>query len=206
MQGATLERDNIVYHGPTYDEQLKSSCVPDPAVGTVLQSILDAVVAIQAAEDPKRMVSSRPADATVDGERYRLDADVAATKQARYISAFEPQVADLNERNSATSEVAALLNQLEDLDATAQRSVASEVESAIDGGACLTDDIGRTRILNICRESREKCQRPDASEMRNKLEKEMQAAVLGVAKWQEGVDGNGIPLLQLPRNKLLLSL
>ena len=110
------------------------------------------------------------------------------------------------ERNSATSEIVALLNQLEDLDATAQRSVASEVESAIEGGACLADDVGRTRILNMCREVREKCQRLDASEIRNKLEKEMQQAVLGSATWQKKVDGDGISLLQEPRGKVPLSI
>ena len=143
---------------------------------------------------------------SMDGEQDRLDADVDAAKQARYISAFEPQVADLNERNSATSDVVALLNQLEDLDATAQRSVASEVESAIEGGACLTDDVGRARILNICREVRVKCQKLDASQKNHKLEKEIQQAALGSATWQEKVDGNGIPLLHVPRGKIPLSL
>ena len=138
---------------------------------TVPTIILDAVVAVKAVDDPGRIIASGPADATVDGEQDRLDADVDAAKQARYISAFEPQVVDLNERNSATSEIVSLLNQLEDLDATAQRSVASEVESAIEGGACLTDDVGRSRILDLCRENRKKCQRLDASETRNKLEK-----------------------------------
>ena len=133
-------------------------------------------MAIQTVEDPGRMVASGTPDATVDGEQDRLDADVGAAKQARYISAFEPQVADLNERNSATAEVVALLNQLEDLDATAQRSVASEVESAIEGGACLTDDVGRTRILDICREVRQNCAKLNVSETRNKLEKELAQA------------------------------
>ena len=172
-QAASLKETNIVYQEAIYDEQLLSSWVPDPAVDTVPPPILDAVVAVQAVKDPGQVVASGPADATVDGEQDRLDADVDAAKQARYISAFEPQVADLNERNSATSDVVALLNQLEDLDATAQRSVASEVESAIEGGACLTDDVGRTRILNICREVCENRQRLDASEIRNKLGKEI---------------------------------
>ena len=70
----------------------------------------------------------------------------------------------------------------------------------------MTDDVGRTRILNICRDVREKCQRLDASEIKNKLEKEMQQAVLGSAKWQKEVDGNGIPLLHVPRGKVPLSL
>ena len=148
-QAAALKETNIVYQEAIYDEQLLSSWVPDPTVDTVPPPILDAVVAVQAVNDPGQVVASGPADATADGEQDRLDPDVDAAKQARYISAFEPQVADLNERNSATSEIVALLNQLEDLDATAQRSVASEVESAIEGGACLTDDVGRTRILNI---------------------------------------------------------
>ena len=130
-------------------------------------------MAVQTVEDPGRMVASGPADATVDGEQDRLDADVDAAKQARYISAFEPQVADLNERISATAEVVALLNQLEDLDATAQRSVASEVESVIEGGACLTDDVGRTRILDICREVRQIFAGLNASETNNKLEENL---------------------------------
>ena len=205
-QAAALKTTNIVYQEAIYDEQLLSSWVPDPAVDTVPPPILDAVVAIEAVKDPGRVVASGPADATVDGEQDRLDADVDAAKQARYISAFEPQVADLNERSSATSEVVALLNQLEDLDAATQRSVASEVESAIEGGACLTDDVGRTRILNICHEVREKCERLAPSEKQQKLEKEMQQAALGTATWQKKVDGNGIPLLQVPRGKVPLSL
>jgi len=124
-QAAALKKTNIVYQEAIYDEQLLSSWVPDPAVDTVPPPILDAVVAVEAVKDPGQVVASGPADATVDGEQDRLDPDVDAAKQARYISAFEPQVADLNERSSATSEVVALLNQLEDLDATTQRSVAS---------------------------------------------------------------------------------
>ena len=111
-QAAALQRTNIVYHGTTYDEQLMNSWAPDPAVDTAPQPILEAVVAVQGGEDPGHMVAPGPAVATVDCEQDRLDADVDAAKQARYISAFEPQVADSNERNSATSEVVALLNLL----------------------------------------------------------------------------------------------
>jgi hypothetical protein len=38
------------------------------------------------------------------------------------------------------------------------------------------------------------------------LEKEIQQAALGSATWQREVDGNGIPLLQVPRGKVPLSL
>ena len=168
-------------------KQLLSFWVPYLAVDTVPPPIFDAVVAVQIVKDPRHVVASEPADATVDGGQDRLEPDVDVAKQRLYISVFEPQVVDLNERNSATSEIVALLDQLEDLDATAQRSVASEVESAIEGGVCLTADVGRTRILNICRDAREECQRLDASETRNKLEKEMQQVVLGSAKWQREV-------------------
>ena len=119
-----------------YDEHLISSWVQEPALESVPQPILDAVVAV-AMDSPGKIVADGPGDATASGEQDCLDADVEAAKQARYISAFEPQVADLNEKSSATAEVVALIQQLENLDRTAQRSVAAEVESAIEGGACL---------------------------------------------------------------------
>ena len=134
-QVEALQKTNIDCHDDIYNGQLLSSWVLDPVVDTLSPPISDAVVAVQTAEDPGRVVASGPADAIVDGRQVRLDADVDAAKQARYISAFEPQVAALNKQNSATKEMVALLNQLEDLDATAQRSVASEVGSAIEGGA-----------------------------------------------------------------------
>ena len=147
--------------------------------------ILDAVVAVPTTADGDTVLALGPGEATAAGEQDRLDAEVDAAKQARYISAFEPQVTDLNEQDSATTEVVSLLQQLEDLDNAAQRSVAAEVESAIEGGACLTDDIGRARILDICRKVRESCRRLDTSEFKAKLQRDMQSAVMGTAPWQQ---------------------
>ena len=199
-QAAALKETNTVYRDAIYDEDLVSSWLPDAAIDTVPPPILDAVVAVDALQEKGQMVASGPADATVHGEQDRLDADVDAAKQARYISAFEPQAADLNERNSSTTEVVALMNKLEELDSTAKRSAPQEAVQR-----CMFDDVGRERILQLSRDIHEKCKKLDASDFTTKVEKEMQLALKGRAKWQE-IDENGMPLLQIPRGKVPLSL
>ena len=76
-----------------------------------------------------------------------MDADVAAAREARYIAAFEAEVQDLNSGNRGAMEVATLMQQLEELDQAAQRSVAAEVESALESrwgeAACLVDEGGQ---------------------------------------------------------------
>ena len=57
-----------------------------------------------------------PADATALGDAERMDADVAAAREACYIAAFEPEVADLNGANRGSMEVASLMQQLKELD------------------------------------------------------------------------------------------
>ena len=183
-QSAALHDINPVYHEAQYDEQLVASWVPDNATPTVPKIILDTVLAVPLGDDPGTVVASGPAEATVAGEQDRTDAEVEAAKQARFISAFEPQKSDLNEQDSGTAEVVALLNQLESLDRAAKRSVAAEVESSIEAGACLVDDLGRARILEICRSVREQCRRFDMPETKAKLQREMQQAVLGAASWE----------------------
>ena len=88
--------------------------------------------------------------------------------EARYIAAFEPEVQDLNGGNRGAMEVAALMQQLEELDQAAQRSVAAEVESALESrlgdAACLVDEAGRTRILEICEKVRKSCARLNDAE------------------------------------------
>ena len=95
--------------------------------------------------------------------------------------------------------------QLEDLGNAAQRSVAAEAESTIEGGACLTDDIGQAQTLDLCRKVRESCRRLDTSEFKAKLQRDMQSAVMGTAPWQEG-DGGDMALLRVPRGRRPLSL
>ena len=100
------------------------------------------------------MAAERPSDATASGEADRNDSDVAAAREARYIAAFESEAQDLNGTNRGAMEVAALMQQLEELDQAAQRSVAAEVESALESrmgeAATLIDEAGRERILQIC--------------------------------------------------------
>ena len=112
--------------------------------------VLDTVLAVPV-DDSDPLVASGPGDATAAGELERADADVEAAKQSRFISAFHPDDIPGASESTASLEVAALMQQLEDLDAAAQRSVAAEVESAVEGGACLTDEAGRARVLELCK-------------------------------------------------------
>ena len=54
-------------------------------------------------------------DATALGEMDRMDADIAAAREARYIAAFAPETQDLNGGNRGSMEVAALMQQLEEV-------------------------------------------------------------------------------------------
>ena len=117
-------------------------------------------------------------------------------------------------------EVVNLLHQLEELDKAAQRSVAAEVESAMESGACLVDDVGRERILAICAKVRRSCEKLSASNIEQRLERELQAAAMGMQPWQKEEPGSSevrpetepssssstIPLLRVPRSRCPLSL
>ena len=114
---------------------------------------MDKVVAVPIEGDAGTVINSGPADATAAGDAERMDADVEASRQARYISAFETHVGDLNEaESSGTLEGTALINQLEQLEQAAQRSVAAETETALESGAALPDEAGRERILALCQD------------------------------------------------------
>ena len=173
---------------------------------TVPPIIFDKVVGVPTEEQAGTTIASGPADATAAGEEDRVDADVEAAKQARYISAFEPNISDLNGDGEGAAEVTALLQQLETLNETAQRSVAAEVESAVEGGACLIDDVGRAKVLEICRDVRESCRRLDLPSTQAKLQKELRDAAMGTAWWQRKPDDEELPHLVVPRGKAPLSL
>ena len=162
------------------------------------------------------VVAEGPADATVSGEMDRMDADIAAAREARYIAAFEPEAQDLNGENRGAMEVAALMQQLEELDLAAQRSVAAEVESALESrmgeAACLVDEAGRARILDICEEVRKSCARLDDAERRGKLQLELQKTATGQQEWQApnptdaaSSSSGTIPHLRQPRGSTPLS-
>ena len=180
QQAAALKDTNVVFNTTEYRADLVASWVPDATVPTVPPVILNSVVAVPLADDAGTVVSSGPGDATAAGEEERLDADVEASRQARYISAFETQVADLNESTtSGTMEVVSLINQLQELEQAAQRSVAAEMETAIEANPDLIDDAGRERILKLCQDVRRRCQRLSSADMRAKLEWELQQAAVG---------------------------
>lgn len=171
------------------------------------QIIIDNVVAVPLEDAPGKVVASGPGDATAAGEIENADVDVETAKQARYISAFSPDDIPGAQESSACLEVTALMQQLEELDNAAQRSVTAEVESAIESGACLVDDAGRERILDICKEIRSHAAKLSQPERMHKLQTELQKTSMGTQDWQTSEkDSQTLPNLKVPRSTTPLSL
>ena len=158
--------------------------MPDPNIPLVPSVITDAVVAVPVSESPGQVVAEGPADATAAGEAERIDEDIGAARDAQYIAAFEPEVQDLNGGTRGSMEVAALMR-------AAQRSVAAEVESALESrmgeAACLIDKAGRARILEICDNVRKSCSRIDDAEKKLRLQFELQKTATGQQEWQRPI-------------------
>ena len=102
-------------------------------------------------EEPGNVIASGPGDATAAGNEEQADLDVEAAKAARVINAFHPDDIPGAQESSASLEVAALFEFLEQLDSQTQRSSALETESCLESGACLIDDAGRERCLEFAR-------------------------------------------------------
>ena len=71
--------------------------------------------------------------------------------------------------------------------------------------ACLVDDAGRARILDICKKIRQTCARLDQGGKKHKLQLELQKTATGRQEWQKtGPSGDLANLLQ-PRGRVPLS-
>ena len=70
-------------------------------------------------------------------------------------------------------------HQLEEIQGATKRSIAAEVESAIEGGARLVDEAGRERLMEMCKDLRKHAQRLSQPERLAKLQAELQKAALG---------------------------
>jgi hypothetical protein len=168
---------------------------------------LDTVVAVPVHEEPGNVIASGPGDATAAGNEEQADLDVEAAKAARVINAFHPDDIPGAQESSASLEVAGLMEWLEELDTTTQRSAAVEVESCLESGACLIDDAGRERCLEICKKIINHTAKLSHPEKRRKLEAQMQKAALGQQDWQMSSDGpHTLPKLEVPRSATPLSL
>ena len=186
----------------------------------VPEVVLDTVVAVPTEKGDAAPRAEGPSDATASGAAEAEDAEFDAARQQQYISAFCPEDIPLDTEAAAVMEVAALERQLEDLDHAAQRSVAAEVESAIEGGGCLLDEAGRDRVLALCSKVRQTAVRLDRPEHLTRLQQSFQR-LCGVhvaetelskgcpEKSVEHPGGGGagrIPSLNVPRGKKPLSL
>ena len=132
-----------------YNEHVVAEWCPDPAVPQVPPMVVDAVVAVPMDTQPGDVVAEGPADATAMGAIDRDDRDVQACQDSRYVSAFSEEDIAGGAASASVMQVSALMQQLEDLSATAQRSVAAEAEHAVEGGAALLDTAGRARVLAL---------------------------------------------------------
>ena len=178
----------MVYEHTEYKVNLVAQWCPDAALPAVPSMIVDSVVAVPIEEDAGTMIASGPGDATAAGALERMDADVEAAKQARYINAFSPEDIPGVGETAGSLEVASLMHQLEELDNAAQRSVAAEVESAIEGGACLVDDAGRERMLDLCKQIRDSAAKLSRHDTMLKLQSELHSAALGQRVCQDAPD------------------
>ena len=118
-----------------------------------------------------------------------------AAKAARIINAFHPDDIPGAQESSVSLEVAALMEMLEELENSAQRSVAAEIESSLESGACLIDDYGRERILEICKKIRNQAAKLSPKEKEIKLQAQFHKAATGQ-----------LPKLEVPRSEVPLSL
>ena len=98
-QAEALTKFNVVYADKDYRKDLVASWVPDIETPVVPRVITDSVVAVPLEESPGTVVAEGLGDATASGEMDRMDADIAAAREARYIAAFEPETQDLNGEN-----------------------------------------------------------------------------------------------------------
>ena len=191
----------------------------------VPEVVLDTVVAVVTDEDSGAPRAAGPGDATAAGSEEADDVEFEAARQQRYISAFCPEDIPVDAEASTVMEVSALQRQLEELDQAAQRSVAAEVESAIEGGACLVDEAGRQRVLELCQELRQRAQKLSRPEHLQRLQSSFATAVHGscptgvsdptacpegankeFSKEGAPIDTSRIPKLQVPRSSKPLSL
>lgn len=166
--------------------------------------VLDCVVTVPVGQQgPGEMKQQGPAEAT-EGRQESRDGFEQTT-----VFAMEPQVSDYNEsQNEVATRVATLLSKLEELEQAGARSVALEMESLVEEETTLIDYIGRKRILDLCKEVHESCQKLSGAECRRKLEGELRDAVMGKSRWAQSAaeDQRAVHHLFVARAKKPLSL
>ena len=206
-QAQALRATNVVYKNTTYDAALVAQWCPEPLTPQVPPVVLDSVVAVPLDESPGEIVAAGPADATAAGAQDLEDRDVQACKESRYVSAFSEEDIPGAAASAGVLEVTSLIRQLEDLDATAQRSVAKETEHAIESGSALLDEAGRERVLRLCESVRNHAARLSRPERELQLQQDLARAALGepAGAWHAGAEAT-MANLEVPRSTAPLSL
>ena len=190
QQAHALKTTNIVYATAVVniDADQLTLWLGDEAEA-VPRAVLDCVVTVPVGDSgPGSMRQEGPAQATVGN---------ISCSQDETVFAVEPEAKDFNEsQTDVASRVATMLQKLEELDNAGARSVAVEMASLVESDAVLQDHLGRKRILQLCDEIQECCQKLSASEARTKLEGELRDAVMGRSWWscpqeQQQASGEG---------------
>ena len=173
-QADSLRETNTVYAAGV--SEINRELLTEWLDQQVPQPILDCVVTVPVGEGgPGQMRQEGPAGAT----EQRTTPD-----EEPVVFAMEPEVSDFNEgRNDVCSRIVTLLQKLEELEAAGARSVAVEMEAFVNEEQTLVDHVGRQRILDLCKEIHESCQKLSAGDLRRKLEEELRDAVMGKSRW-----------------------
>jgi hypothetical protein len=206
-QARALQQTNVVYKEAEYKSELVASWCANASTPTVPPPILDSVVAVPVEATGDVVVARGPAEATAAGTEEAEDADARTCQESRYVSALNEEDIPGLSASAGVLEIASLMGQLEELDATAQRSVAKETEYALESGAALVDEAGRERILELCRAVRKGAKRLVASQRQRRLQTQLARAALGQESWQQGASARApvLPHLEVPRGTVPLS-
>ncbi|CAK0879109.1 unnamed protein product, partial [Prorocentrum cordatum] len=117
----------------TYDGEPVAQWRSNPLIPQVPPVELDSVVAVPLEESPGDVAAAAgPADAAAAGAQDLEGNDVQACKESRYVSAFREEDTPAPAASAGALEVTALIKPLEELDATARRSVAKAAMSNLE--------------------------------------------------------------------------
>ena len=207
QQAQALRKSNVVYKEAEYKSALVASWCPDSSKPEVPPILVDRVVAVPVEGMGGVVVARGPAEATAAGTEESEDVDVRTCQESRYVSAFNEEDIPGLSASAGVMEITSLMGQLEELDATAQRSVAKETEYALESGAALIDEAGRERILELCRAVRKGAEKLTSSQRMRALQAQFARTALGQEAWQQCASAAApvLPHLEVPRGRVPLS-
>ena len=176
-------RDNNVH----YRTDLKDALLAGRAVPSCFEACARFVRVDPDDEDVAQ--AQGPASSTAAGAQERAAAaDADAAEFVKNLSIVGEDTADASE----VSTLPRLQRLLENMDAQAGRVVANETYCQVEeGGFAALDDVGRERLLNVCRKFHAQCQRQAPDEEARQLLWRVQQIVNGRSHQEDEAEPEG---------------